>query len=138
MSLNISDKNNYLNGLLSLMGKENNADEKNEKIVRLIAENLGFNHYFVDDYINSIKGKKYIAIELLEFSNQEIAQTFIKDAIRFANLGHFLNRDEVKWLTSIAIKNKLPKQWLTSEINYYHINNSSLDISFEILKQLES
>lgn len=140
MTLNVSDKNNYLKGIISLIGTDDNCDEKNKKIVRLIAEKLGFNHYFVDDSINEIKKKKYIEGELLEFSNQEIAQSFIKDAIRIAFLNHIINSYDIKWLSNIAFKNKLTEQWLTGEINYYFFNKNSQssDLSFEILKQIES
>ncbi len=138
MTLNISDKSNYLKGILVLIGKDRNIENSDEKMIRFIAEELGFNHYFVDKSIDEIKEHKYILEEPPEFSNHEIAKAFIKDAIRFAFSDHSLHLYEFQWLSTIAFKNKLSGQWLLFEIKYFlSDNHSAQDSSFEIQKYVE-
>ena len=138
MTLNFSDKSNYLMGMLVMIGKDRNIDNSNEKMIRLIAGELGFNHYFVDQSIEEIKEHEYIIEGPPEFSNREIAEAFIKDAIRFAFSDGALHLYEVQWLLTIASKNKLPGQWFLLEIEYFLKNNThTREDSFEIQKYIE-
>ncbi|HUX93484.1 MAG TPA: hypothetical protein VMV36_06710, partial [Ignavibacteriaceae bacterium] len=105
---------------------------------RLMADDLGFNHYFVDQSIDEIKERKFIIEDPPEFSSLEIAEAFIKDAIRFAFLDHALHLYELEWLSSIAAKNKLSVQWFFLEIEYFLKNNNyDKDRIYEIKKYVE-
>ncbi len=119
MTWNLSDKNNYLTGMLVLICKDRNIDSKDRKMIRLMADDLGFNHYFVDQSIDEIKERKYIIEEPPVFSSNEIAQAFIKDAIRFAFIDHALHLYELEWLSSIAASNKISAQWFLFEVEYF-------------------
>ena len=95
MTLNLADKNNYLIGMLVMIGKDRNIGNTNEKMIRLIADDMGLNHYFVDQSIEEIRGHKYIIEEPPEFSDREIAEAFIKDAIRFSFSDHAIHLYEL-------------------------------------------
>jgi hypothetical protein len=137
MNLNLSDKNNYLLGILTLIGKERYIDNSNEKFVRQIADELGFNHYFIDQSIEEIKGHKFIIEEPPEFSNQEFAEVFIKDAIRFAFPDHEIHLYELQWLITASLKNKLSEDWLLLEIKkFLKVRNYNQNNSFEIQSKL--
>ena len=119
MTLNLADKNNYLMGILVLVCKDRIIGNSDEKMIRRIADELGFNHYFVDQTIEEISDHKYVIEEPPEFSDHEIAEAFIKDAIRLAFSDHALHLYEIQWLSKVAFKNKLPGEWFLSEINYF-------------------
>ncbi|MHB8336457.1 MAG: hypothetical protein ACYC49_05610 [Ignavibacteriaceae bacterium] len=138
MTWNLSDKNNYLTGMLVLICKDRNIDSTDKKMIRLMADDLGFNHYFVDQSIDEIKERKFIIEEPPEFSSLEIAEAFIRDAIRFAFIDHALHLYELEWLSSIAAKNKLSVQWFFLEIEYFLKNNNyDKDRIYEIKKYVE-
>ena len=138
MTLNLTDKNNYLIGMLVMIGKDRNIGNTNEKMIRLIADDMGLNHYFVDQSIEEIRGHKYIIEEPPEFSDREIAEAFIKDAIRFAFSDHAIHLYELQWLATIALKNKLSWQWVLFEIEYFlKANYSVQDSLFEIQKYVD-
>lgn len=138
MTWNISDKNNYLTGMLVLICKDRNIDSKDRKMIRLMADDLGFNHYFVDQSIDEIKERKYIIEEPPVFSSNEIAQAFIKDAIRFAFIDHALHLYELEWLSSIAASNKISAQWFLFEVEYFlKAKQYRQESIFEIKKYVE-
>ena len=137
MILKLSDKSNYLTGLLVLTGKNINIEILEEKLIRFIAGKLGFNHNFIDESILKIKVRKYIIEELPVFSCREIAEVFIKDAIRFAFVDSTLHLNELQWMSAIAMRNKLSGQWVISEIKYFLNNNHYCQYdSFEIQKHV--
>lgn len=137
MVLKLSDKSNYLTGLLVLTGKNINIEILEEKLIRFIAGKLGFNHNFIDESILKIKVRKYIIEELPVFSCREIAEVFIKDAIRFAFVDSTLHLNELQWMSAIAMRNKLSGQWVISEIKYFLNNNHYCQYdSFEIQKHV--
>ena len=128
---------NYLTGLLVLTGKNINIEILEEKLIRFIAGKLGFNHNFIDESILKIKVRKYIIEELPVFSCREIAEVFIKDAIRFAFVDSTLHLNELQWMSAIAMRNKLSGQWVISEIKYFLNNNHYCQYdSFEIQKHV--
>ena len=138
MTWNLSDKNNYLTGMLVLICKDRNIDSKDRKMIRLMADDLGFNHYFVDQSIDEIKERKYIIEEPPVFSSNEIAQAFIKDAIRFAFIDHALHLYELEWLSSIAASNKISAQWFLFEVEYFlKAKKYRQESIFEIKKYVE-
>lgn len=135
MTLEMSDKSSYLKGMLVLFCKDGNINNTDEKTIRGIAEELGFNHYFVDSSINEIKHNKYFMEEPPVFSNSEIAKVFIRDAIRFAFIDYKYHMYEIHWLSMITSKNNLPGKWFLSEIKYFlNKNRSFINNSFEIQK----
>ena len=138
MVLKLSDKSNYLTGLLVLTGKNINIKNVEDKIIRFIAGELGFNPSFIDESILKIKVHKYIIEELPVFSGSEIAQVFLKDAIRFAFVDSTLHLNELQWMSAIALKNKLSGQWVISEVKYFLDNNYYYQYdSFEIQKHVQ-
>ncbi len=139
MNLNLSDKNNYLTGLLILIGKERFVNKSHENTVRQIADELGFNHYFVSQSIEEIKGHNFTIAEPPEFSNRDIAEAFIKDAIRFAFSDHELHLYELRWLMITAAKNNLSEDWLLIEIKkFLKARNYDQSNSFEVSRKLNS
>jgi hypothetical protein len=135
MTLNNSDKSNYLIGILIFIVKERKIKKADEKVIHRLTEELGMNHYFLDNSIDEIRGHKYIIEEPPKFSHKEIAEAFIKDAIRLAFSDHLLQLDELEWLSKAALKNKLPGQLPFNEIKYFLKKNQfDKNSLFEIQK----
>ncbi len=137
MTLNNSDKSNYLRGILIFIVIQGNIKKEDKKVIHLLTEELGLKHYFSDNSIDEIRWHKYIIEEPPEFSHKEIAEAFIKDAIRFAFSDHVLFSYELDWLSKTALKNKLPDQLPFFEIKFFlkngHFNKNSV---FEFQKYI--
>ncbi|MHB1687068.1 MAG: hypothetical protein ACYCVH_06825 [Ignavibacteriaceae bacterium] len=133
MTLNNLDKSNYLRGLVILVGIERRGGENKRKIIREVAEILGFNQDFVENSMNDIHKNKYINKEPPKFSNQEITEIFIRDGIRLASIDKVLHLHDLKWLLNTALKNNLSEQWFFIELEYFlekYDYENSFDIKF--------
>ena len=138
MTLNQSDKINYLRGLILLVCKDKNIDKASTEIIHNLADVFGFNHYFVDSTINEIINHNYILEEPPEFSKEEIAEIFIRDATQLAFIDSKSHIYEWKWVSRFASKNKLSSLWLIFEIVHLSKkNNINTKSSLEIQKYIE-
>lgn len=139
MIWNQSDRINYIKGMLILVCKDRMLTCYDEKIVSLMASNLGFNNFFVEDLIKEIKENCYIIEAPPVFSNKELADIFIKDAIHFAFQDHRLHLYELQWLSQIALANNLAGTQLFLEIKQFLTSDNSPGLNpFEIQKYCEA
>ncbi len=136
MFINPIDKSNYFRGLLVLIGKDKDVSQNESDIIKKLGNILGFNHDFVNSAIKDIFKNKYITEEPPLFSNNNFAEIFIKDGIKVALVNSVLNLDQIKWLTSTALKNNLSIQLLFIELENFLEDNSAAEKNFEIQKYL--
>ena len=62
---------------------------------------------------------KYINEEPIIFSDQEIARSFIKDAIKLAYVNDLVTEAEINWLKNTADVNKLNNGFVEKEFNSF-------------------
>jgi|GEM_PF-495995 uncharacterized ubiquitin-like protein YukD len=138
MTLNLSDRTNYLNGLIVLFCKQLEIDNAYKKIIDKVADTLELNHYYVESAIKKIMECEYVISEPPEFSDKNIAEAFIKDAIHFAFADGVIHIYEFQWLFTIVLKNNLSEQWFLFEVEYLlKDKNNFYNHSFEIQKYVE-
>jgi len=84
MNIPIIDRSNYLKGLFITAKIDKELTGKEKDILKKISDKLGFASDFFHETIRSLLTNKYIIEEPIVFSNLEIAQSFIKDAVQDA------------------------------------------------------
>jgi hypothetical protein len=137
MTINPLDRSNYFRGLLVLAGYEKNITENKKEILKKVANILGFNHHFIDKAIEDFFENDFIIEEPPVFSDFYFAETFIKDGIRISLSDKILKLDQIEWLSAIAAKNNLSRQWFFIELENFLENYSSVcSKNFEIQKYL--
>ena len=135
MTINSLDTSNYFRGLLTLAGREKQITQNEKRSLKKIGSILGFNHYFIDAAINDFTNNKHIKADIPQFSCTEIAELFLKDGIRLAFTNNILSVQQIDWLMSFAVKNKLSRQWFFIELeNYLDNHYSNQDVDFELQK----
>ena len=135
MTINPLDTSNYFRGLLILAGREKQITQNERSSLKKIGDLLGFNHTFIDTAINDFVNNKYVKAEIPQFSSTDIAELFLKDGIKLAFANDILKIQQIDWLMSFAIVNKLSKQWFFIELeNYLDNHYSNQEVAFELQK----
>lgn len=111
------DKSNYFKGLLILIGKDRKISEQERISLCQVAKILGFNKEFCDNAISELLDNEYIIESPLEFSNLEIAKSFVIDGIRIAFSDKEIHIFELNWLKSVSEKNSIDKEWCIQKYN---------------------
>ncbi|MCW8849965.1 MAG: hypothetical protein OQJ81_08310 [Melioribacteraceae bacterium] len=116
MILDFQDKGKYFRGLLILIGKDDNIQKDERKSILRICDKLGFESKFCDDAINEFFENTFIDKSPPEFSSQETAYNFLKDAIDLSLVDNEFHTEELIWLESVAIANGISNLWLDDEL----------------------
>lgn len=116
MILDFQDKGKYFRGLLILIGKDDNIQKDERKSILKICEKLGYDSKFCDDAINDFLENTFIDKTSPEFSSQEVAYSFLKDAIDISLVDNDFHTEELEWLESVASANNIESTWLDSEL----------------------
>ena len=117
MNIPIIDRSNYLKGLFITAKLDKELTDKEKDILKKISDKLGFASDFFQETIRSLLSNKYIIEEPIIFSNQEIARSFIKDAVRLASVNDLITEAEINWLKNTAHVNKLNNGLVEKEFN---------------------
>jgi hypothetical protein len=123
------DRSNYYRGLLVLIGKDRVIDERERSLMLRLGRMLDFDSRFCEAAIENLLDNKYINDEPLVFGNREIAECFLRDAIRLAFADEKIHAHELAWLRTIAQANKVKEEWLDEEVQYFQKKMHSLDQS---------
>ncbi len=110
------DRSNYLKGLLITARKDNQLSETEIAIIKKIATRLGFSLDFFNETISNLLENKYITEEPIKFSEQNIAQSFIEDALKLALSDDSISENETVWLRETARENGLDKEWVNKKM----------------------
>ncbi len=76
MNIPVIDKSNYLKGLLITARKDKKLAESEKKIIREIAERLGFSSDFYEETLRNLLANKYLIEDPVKFSDIKIAESF--------------------------------------------------------------
>jgi hypothetical protein len=133
MLLNVTDKSNYIKGLLVLIKKKNAIGEPIKKSVKHITKILDFNQEFIDESMKGLMTNNFIVDDPPKFSNYQLAECFLKDGLHIAFSDGILNFNQVEWLINTAKKNNLSEQWFFIELEeYFNRCKLNLNMQFEI------
>jgi tellurite resistance protein len=110
------DRSNYLKGLLITARKDNQLSETEISIIKKISVRLGFSSDFFEETISNLLHNKYITEEPIKFSKQNIAQSFIEDALKLALSDDSISENETAWLRETAKENGLDKEWVNKKM----------------------
>lgn len=116
MNIPIIDRSNYLKGLFITAKLDKELTDKEKDILKKISDKLGFASDFFQETIRNLLSNKYIIEEPIIFSNQEIAHSFIKDAVKLASVNNLVTDAEIEWLKRTADINKIDNSFVDKEI----------------------
>ena len=116
MEITQLDKSNYLKGLLIVAKKDKQLTDPEKKILKSIANKLGFAKDFYEDTIRDLLANKYIIETPIKFSEKKIAESFIFDGLKLAYADDIVSDNEISWLRNTAIENDLNNDWFESRI----------------------
>ena len=84
MNIPLIDRSNYLKGLFITAKLDKELSQKEKDILKKISDKLGFASDFYNETVRSLLNNKYLSDEPITFSNQDIASSFLSDAIKLA------------------------------------------------------
>jgi hypothetical protein len=117
MEIPVIDRSNYLKGLLITARKDNELSESEKKIIRSIAERLGFASDFYEDTLKTLLANKYIQEDPIKFSDRKIAESFVTDGLRLAFSDKRETNVEIDWLKKTAGTNDLNEEWFNKKLS---------------------
>jgi uncharacterized tellurite resistance protein B-like protein len=122
MNIPLLDRSNYLKGLFITAKLDRQLTEKEKEILKKISDKLGFATDFYDETIRGLLSNKYLAEDPIIFSDQNIAKSFIRDAIRLVYSDGQVAGNEIEWLKKTASANNIEDEFVKEEIQ---LNESS-------------
>ena len=125
MELTLQDKSNYLKGLLIVARKDNELVESEKKIIRNIAERLGFAKDFYEETIRGLLSNKYIKEDPIVFSTAKVAQSFISDGLKLAFSDDRILGPELNWIKATALVNDVNDEWFQDMLKVYNDSSKS-------------
>ena len=117
MNIPIIDRSNYLKGLFITAKLDKELTDKEKDILKKISDRLGFASDFFHETVRSLLTNKYIIEEPIIFSHQEIARSFIKDAVKLATVNGLVTEAEIDWLKNTADLNKITSNFVEKEFS---------------------
>lgn len=127
MKFTLLDKSNYLKGLLIIARKDNQLADSEKNILKSIAQKLGFASDFYEETIKNLLINEHIGDDLIKFSDEKIAESFVLDGIKLALSDNKLTEHETNWLKNTALLNGM------SEQNFEILLNKNKDIPSHLL-----
>jgi hypothetical protein len=126
MNIPVIDKSNYLKGLLITARKDKKLAESEKRIIREIAERLGFSSDFYEETLRNLLTNKYIIEDPVIFSDIKIAESFISDSLKLAFSDNKTPSLEIDWLRKTAIDNGISIKWFEEKIQFCKISPANL------------
>ncbi len=116
MNIPVIDRSNYLKGLLITARKDKQLTDPEKKIIKGIAEKLGFAADFYEETLRNLLRNKYIIEEPIKFSDIKIAESFLIDGLNLTFSGNIAGEGELEWLRKTAAENGVSEKWFEEKI----------------------
>jgi len=126
MNIPFIDKSNYLKGLLITARKDKQLTEPEKKIIKSIAEKLGFANDFYEETVRDLLANRYIIEEPIKFSSKKIAESFVVDGLKLFYSDNMTEKGEIEWLKKTAVKNGLNEKWFEDKVHSCKTNSGNL------------
>jgi uncharacterized tellurite resistance protein B-like protein len=136
MEISFIDKSNYLKGLLIVAKKNKKLAESEKKIIRAIAERLGFAPDFYEEILRNLVANKYITEEPILFSDLRVASSFIADGVKIAYSDDQISENEFEWLKKTAELNDVKDAFEEEMKKYAATSSLLLNTEFALLSIL--
>ncbi|MBU1101756.1 MAG: hypothetical protein KKA84_15270 [Bacteroidetes bacterium] len=124
MTMQLLDRSNYLKGLLILIRKDNLITTEERDLVLECGVSLGFEKRFCETAIDELLENEYLLDTPPVFSNNDLAESFLKDAVKVALADKKMHLFELQWLIETAALNNLPERIVDDLLRYYISDNS--------------
>lgn len=111
MKISLMDRSLYYKGLMLLIRQDREIHHGERKRILNIGNRLGFNEKFCAERIAEILDNPYLVDEPPVFEAKEVALCFLKDGLVLAASDGQVHEAEVAWLTSVALQNRLGREW---------------------------
>ena len=115
MKASLIDRSKYYRGLLVLIGRDRIVDRREHELMLQFGGMLDFDKRFCEAAIADLLDNTHINDEPILFDESEIAECFLRDALRLALIGKEIHSHEMSWLKTIARTNNLTDAWLEKE-----------------------
>ncbi len=132
MKMTLLDKSECFRAFLLLIGQDGVITRDEREFLLRIGKMLDFERQFLETAIDDLLENRYINTKPPRFSIQEIAEAFLKDAVRVAFVDKDLHEGEFRWLQSIAAKNGLRDGWVRDEVESCKAGNLTREETLEI------
>jgi len=119
MNIPIIDRSNYLKGLFITAKLDKELTAKEKDILKKISDKLGFASDFFDETVRNLLTNKYIFEEPIIFSDQKIANSFLRDAVKLACVNDLITEAEINFLNDTAAANNINKEFVEKELKSY-------------------
>lgn len=125
MEITYQEKGEYLRGLLVLIGKDNIIDEKERQKIVEIGQKFGFSRSFCEEAVTDFLENEFISTEPPFFSDNNITERFLDDAIDLSIIDNDFHIEELEWLEKIAIRNGIETSRLDEKIRTHVLEHKS-------------
>lgn len=132
--MTVFDKSECFRAFLLLIGQDGVITQDERNLLLHIGKMLDFERRFSETAIDDLLENRHISNEPPLFSYREMAEAFLKDAIRIAFADEDVHKEEFLWLESIAKKNGLSGGWMKDEIASYRKGDRHRTSTFEIAR----
>lgn len=131
--MDVLDKSHYFRGVLLLMKKDFKVSPEEKKFAFKIGKTLGFDKEFVEDSIRDILSNDFIDENPPIFTNQKVAECFIKDGMKLIYTDKNIDPSELNFLEKTAVVNKISMEWFNKII----LDEKNKPIYYETEPELE-
>jgi hypothetical protein len=108
------DRGAYYRGLLVLIRRDRVVDSQERELMVQFGQKLDFDKRFCEAAMDDLLKNPHIKDRPMRFSNPEIAELFLRDAIVLAVIDDEFHPRELSWLKEVARENGIDDIWLNA------------------------
>lgn len=116
MNIPLLDRSNYLKGLFITAKLDKQLCDKEKEFIKNISDKLGFAQDFYKETIRGLLTNNYLLNDPIKFSDEKIARSFLKDAVKLAMVNDILKDAEINWLKKTAALNNIDEEFIDTSI----------------------
>jgi hypothetical protein len=115
MKASLLDRSNYYRGLLVLIGRDRIIHPDEHKLMLQVGMMLDFDKRFCEAAITNLLENEHINEDPILFDDREMAECFLRDALKISLVDQELDSREFAWLQNVARTNEIQYEWLENE-----------------------
>jgi hypothetical protein len=113
MEITLKDRALYFKGLLLLICRDRVIRDSEKDLLMAVGRCFDYESEFCETTIRDALINPYLLDDLPTFSNPRIAESFIRDGLRFSRADGAFDESEMAWLKSVAERNGLEGKWFS-------------------------
>jgi hypothetical protein len=119
MKLPLSVKSDYFKGLLVLSRRDRVIDNRERDFLIRVGEVLDFDRRFCETTIDELLSNVNITRNPIVFADEDIKESFFRDALRIAFSDGYVHATEFRWLRTMAHANGKSDEWLDAIVREF-------------------